>query len=259
MINVFSELLEVLVELPDAVLDDRIRALELERRRLDAELAAAIRVAENRNLPAVDGHRTVNAYLRATLNLSDTEAGRFRSLARAIDHIDGLGDAWHSGRLSISQAVQFGRLLGNTRVRHRIPEFAPMLLEQAEQLPHRDFVECVDRFSALADADGAHLDRDDAVEHRDARADGVGGMLDVTAHGGDGVTAAEMIAIHRRFTEAEYRADVEARRAEFGTDAGEHPLPARRASVGSMRWSRSFAARRSPTMSAAPPIRWSTS
>lgn len=220
-----GDVLEGMVELTDAALDDRIRSLELERRRLDAELAAAISVAEHRNLAAVDGHRTISGYLRANLNWSDTEASRFRSLARAIDHVDGLADAWHAGRLGVSQAVHFGRLHGNTRVRERLSEFTPMLLERAEELPHRDFVACVERFRALADSDGAHVDRDEAVEHRDARVTEVGGMLDVDAHGGDGVIAAELMAIHRRFTEAEYRADVEARRAEFGDDADEHPLP----------------------------------
>lgn len=222
--TMFSDVLEGLVDLPEAVLDDRIRALELERRRLDAELAAAISVADHRQLPAVDGHRTINAYLRATLNWSDTEASRFRSLARAVDHLDGLGDAWHAGHIGISQAVHFGRLHGNRRVREHLPEFMGALLDHAEQLPHRDFVACVDRFTTLADADGAHTDRDDAVEHRDAHINTVGGTLDVTAHGGDGVTAAEMIAIHQRFTEAEYQADVDARRAAFGDDADQQPL-----------------------------------
>lgn len=221
----FTEVLEVLMELPDTALDDRIRALELDRRRLDAELAAAITVAEHRQLPAVDGHRTINAYLRATLNWSDGEASRFRSLARAVDHVDGLGDAWYSGRFGLSQAVQFGRLYGNRRVRDQLPEFIPLLFDDAEQLSHGEFVTCVDRFTNLADADGAHDNRDDAVEHRDAHVSDVGGMLDIAAHGGDGVTSSELVAIHRRFTEAEYRSDLEARRAEFDADADQHPLP----------------------------------
>ena len=71
----FSEVLESLVEMPDRALDERIREIELQRRRLDAELAAAIAVADHRQLPAVDGHRSVNAYLRATLNCSSASSG----------------------------------------------------------------------------------------------------------------------------------------------------------------------------------------
>ncbi len=220
----FDQVTEELAGLPDSALDGRIRELELERRRLDAELAAAIALAEHRRLPAVDGHRSVQAYLRATLNWSDGEASRFRSVARAVDHVDGLGEAWHSGRIGVSQAVRFGRLHGNRRVREQLPEFAPILLEHAEQLPDRDLAVCVARFVALADADGAHDRRDDAVEHRDAHVNDVGGMLDLTAHGGHGTVAAELIAIHRRFTDVEYRADVETRRAEHGAEADQHPL-----------------------------------
>jgi hypothetical protein len=50
-------------------------------------------------------------------------------------------------------------------------------------------------------------------------------MVDITAHGGDGLTTAELMAIHQRFVEAEYQADVELRRAEFGDAADQHPLP----------------------------------
>ena len=221
----FADLLEGLVELPDAALDGRIREIELQRRRLDTELAAAVAVAEHRSLPAVDGHRTINAYLRATLNCSSGEASRLRGLARAVDHVEGLGNAWLAGRFGVSQALRFAGVHGNRRVRDRLPDFVPMLLDHAEQLPFSDFSVCVDRFVALADADGAHDARDDAVEHRDAHVSNVGGMVDIGAHGGDGLTTAELMAIHQRFTEAEYRLDVEARRAEFGDDADHHPLP----------------------------------
>ncbi len=221
----FTEVIEGLLELSDDNLDGRIRAIESERRRLDAELAAAISVAEHRQLPTVDGHRTINAYLRATINCSSSEASRLRGLSRAVDRVHGLGDAWFAGHIGQSQATRFSVLHGNRRVRDRLGEFAPLLLEKAEQLPYADFATCVDRFVARADTDGAHDERDDALEHRDAQVRPVGGMIDIAAHGGNGLTAAEMISIHQRFTEEEYRNDVEARRAEFGDAADEHPLP----------------------------------
>jgi hypothetical protein len=220
----FNELCEGLMELPDAALDARIREIELERRRLDAELAAAITIAQRRQLAAVDEHRTINAYLRATLNCSSGEATRLRSLARAVDHIDGFGDAWLAGRFGASQAVRFSDLYANRRVRNRLGEFAPILLNHAEQLPFVEFSACADRFVAGADPDGAHDTRDDAVDHRNAHVVDLGGTLDIAAHGGDGLTTAELIAIHQRFTEAEYRADVDARRAEHGDTADQHPL-----------------------------------
>ena len=221
----FDELLSDLMELSDDELDARIRENELERRRLDAELAAAITVAEHRGLPAVDDHRSINAYLRATINCSSGEASRLRSLARAVDHIDGLGEQWMAGRFGESQAARLAAVYGNRRVRDRLPEFAPLLLDDAERLSYSEFDVCVDRFVAQADADGAHDSRDDAIEHRDAHVAEVGGMVDIGAHGGDGVATAELIAIFERFVDAEYQADLRARRDEFGDEADRHPLP----------------------------------
>lgn len=225
MNTMFDELLSELTGLSDDELDARIRAIELERRRLDAEMAAAITVADHRQLPAVDDHRSINAYLRATINCSSGEASRLRSLARAVDHVDGLGEQWLAGRFGVSQAARLAAVHGNRRVGDRMPEFAPLLLDDAERLPYAEFDVCVDRFVAQADADGAHDSRDDAIEHRDAHVSEVAGMVDISAHGGDGVSTAELIAIFERFTEAEFQADLRARRDEFGDDAEQHPLP----------------------------------
>jgi Domain of unknown function (DUF222) len=220
-----QQLLEELVELPDDALDERIRSLELQRRRLDAEFAIAVAAAGHRNLQAVDGHRSINAYLRATINCSSIEASRWRSLAWSVDHVDGLADRWLAGRLGESQAIAVANLYGNRRVRDHLSEFAPLLLDNAEQLSHREFMMCIDRFVANADEDGAHDARDDGIEHRDARVTSVGGMAAIDAHGSDALTAAELIAVHERFTEAEYNADLAARRAEHGDAADQHPLP----------------------------------
>ncbi|WP_158412195.1 HNH endonuclease signature motif containing protein [Ilumatobacter nonamiensis] len=211
-----SDLVEELVGLSDAALDERIRANESERRRLDAELAAAVAVADHRRLYAADGHRSMAAYLRATLNYSTGEASRLRSLSQAVDRIDGLGDAWSGGHIGRSQATEFGRIQSNRRVRDQVGPFAPMLLEQAEQLPHREFVACVDHFIRTADTDGSHHERDEQIEHRDAHVSEVGGTLKVDAHGGDPLAAAEAISIFERFVEAEFQADLAARRAEHG-------------------------------------------
>lgn len=220
----FDSLLAATMELTGGELDERIRANELERRRLDAEQAALIAVADHRRLFDGDGHRSMSAYLRATLNCSPGEASRLRGAARAVDHIDGLGEAWLTGRVGESQVAQFGKMHSNRRVRDQLATVAPLLLEQAEQLPHRDFAACARRFVQLADLDGAHDGRDDAIEQRSAGVVDVGGMLSVSAHGGDGTTTAEMIAIFEAFCDREFRRDVEARRVEHGDDAGSLPL-----------------------------------
>ena len=50
-------------------------------------------------------------------------------------------------------------------------------------------------------------------------------MVDISAHGGDPIISAELIAIFDRFCEAEYQKDLETRRNEHGPDAYQHPLP----------------------------------
>jgi hypothetical protein len=223
--TMFNQLVEHLSELADAALDERIRNIELQRRALDAELAAAIRLADTRQIGAIDGHRTINSYLRATLNCSTRDAARLRSHATAVTDIDGLGQAWATGRIGQAQIARFATLNNNRRVRHQLPEFTPILLEHAEQLSYNDFSQCVDRFMTLADQDGAHDERDHAVKHRDAHISAVGNAVDITAHGGDALTTSELIAIHQRFVDTEYQTDLETRRNQFGDHAEQHPLP----------------------------------
>lgn len=221
----FEQLMTDISELSNAEIDQRLRDLEVQLRALQAEQAVLVRFAEHRQVPADHDHRSVNAYLRATLNCSSSEASRLRSVARAVDAVDGLGDTWAAGHVGRCQVDRFARLHGNRRVRDHLPDVVPLLLDDAEHLSYREFDLCVERFVAHADQDGAHDARDDAIEHRDAHVVELAGVLDVSANGGDPTTAAEVVAIFDQFCNAEYRADLASRRAEFGDRAELHPLP----------------------------------
>jgi hypothetical protein len=202
----FADRITALTERSEAELDAHIRDLEAQRRRLDAELAAAIAVADHRGLHRVDGHRTMGAYLRATCNWSNADIARMRSAARLVDTHPTAGDAWADGAVGTSQVVDLARVHGNRRVRHRLAEFLPTLLDHAERLPHRDFAAVLARFVIFADVDGTHDDRD-AIDGRSARVVEAAGALDVAAHGGSALTAAEFLAIFERFVEQEFDAD----------------------------------------------------
>lgn len=221
----FEGVVEELVALSDHALTERVEMLELRRRSTEAELAAAVAVAEARRLHAADGHRSMVGFLRASLNWSTTEAKRFLGLSRAVDEVAGFGRAWFAGRFGAPQALVISRAHGNPRVREQLATAAPMLLDHAEQLPYSDFTRTVDHFVRLADRDGAHDDRDGDVEGRSAAVLAVGSSLRISADGGDPLTAAEMIAIHDRYCDLEFRRDVDARRAEHGDDAEHHELP----------------------------------
>jgi hypothetical protein len=220
----FSAVIDELVGLSDAELTARIEANELERRRLDAEMSAALAVAKARNLHGVSGHRSMAAYCRAKLNWSTTEAGRRLGLAKAVDEVPALGDAWMAGRFGYPQAMKLSMTNANRRVTDQLSDFAPRLLQHAEQMPYSDFATVVDRFVIRADEDGTHDARDRATEGRTANIVDVGGLLDVRASGGDGIVTDELIGIFKKFADLEYRNDVDARREEHGEDAGAHPL-----------------------------------
>lgn len=223
--SMFSAVLDELFGMSDTELVARIEANELERRQLDAETSAALAVAKSRSVHAVDGHRTMAAFCRARLNWSTTEAHRRLGAARAVEALEGVGDAWSEGRIGWSQATRLSVANANPRVRDQLPAFVPQLLQHAEQMPYRDFAAVVDHVVERADTDGTHDDRDAAFDGRRARVVGVGGTLDIQASGGDALTAAEMIEIHKRFVDIEYRSDLHAGRLAHGDDTDGHPLP----------------------------------
>ncbi len=218
-------LVEELFESDDAALDARLRKLELERRRIEAELATTIGEIDRRRSYLDDGHRSVKAYVRATCNASDAESARVARIAAAGVAIPGLVDALHNGFIGAPQANELALAYANRRVRERLIEFAPMLLDHAERLSFREFRACVQRFVMLADLDGAHDDRDQSMANRRARITNLACGLHLDAAGGDPLVNAELEAIFQRFCDVEFQADLAARRADFGDRADEHPLP----------------------------------
>ena len=221
----FESVVSELVDLTDTALNDRIGELKLQQCRTDAELAAAIAVADSRALYQADAHRSMKGYLKATCNWSNHEVSRWRSAAAAVNAHSSIGDAWLAGHIGAPQVAVLAKTHGNRRVRDHFPAFVPQLVANAEEMCFEDFTATVDHFVDHADVDGAHDARDDAVEHRRARVDKVGAALDASAFGGDGVTADEMIDIFQTFCDKEFEKDVAERRELHGDTATDHDLP----------------------------------
>ncbi|HUF84573.1 MAG TPA: DUF222 domain-containing protein [Acidimicrobiia bacterium] len=220
----FGSFVEECVGVPDAVLDERLRANEFEQRRLTAERAALVAVAEHRGVFAAE-HRSMAGYLRATVNCSDGAATRDRKLARLVRDYPEVGEALWAGHVSVEHAQQICRVQSNRRVREFLPIVVPVLVDLAEHSSHREFADEITNLIAKLDQDGAFADTADAVEGRRATVVEVGGTLVVSAHGGDPVQAAQLQAIFDAFADAEYRNDIAARRELHGDDAELHPLP----------------------------------
>ena len=224
--HMFTATIEALVEAPDAEVRDRIRANELKRRELDAEMATLVSVADQRGLYSrLDGHRSMASFLRAEINCSTSEAATWRSLGRTVNELDGVGEAWMSGRFGRVQAKKIAEARSNRRVSDVLGPFVPIFIEQAEILESADFLKLVDSTVKRLDADGSHDARDDAIEHRDARVSAVGDGVVISASGGDPVTAVELEQILERFSDNEYAKDVAANKKLWGDDAHLHELP----------------------------------
>lgn len=223
--SMFDEAVDELIEASDSEVRDRIRANEMQRRALDAEMALLVSVADQRGLYSkIDGHRSMAAFLRAEINCSTAEAASWRSLGRSVDQLDGVGDAWMAGRFGRGQAKKIADARANHRVRDQLGPFVPIWIEQAEVLESADFASLVDATVQRLDADGAHDARDDAIEHRDAHVSAVGDGMMISASGGDPLTAVEIEKIFEHFVDIEYGNDVAARSREWGDDAELHEL-----------------------------------
>ena len=222
---VVEELVEELMECSDSDLDDRLRSLELERRRIEAELAVTAGEIDRRRSYLDDGHRSLKAYLRASCSYSDAEAARVGRLATVAAGLPGAVEALHHGHIGTPQANELAVAHSNTRVRDRLVDVAPMLLELAERLSFREFRTCMQRFVMLADLDGAHHDLDESIQNRRAHVVNLNGSLCLDAGGGDPLVNVELEAIFRHFCELEYDTDVAARRAQHGDRADENQLP----------------------------------
>ncbi|MFP5487898.1 MAG: HNH endonuclease signature motif containing protein [Acidimicrobiia bacterium] len=221
----FTELLDEAVGEPAGSLDEQLRASELALREAQARHAALLAVMEHRGaFREVDGHRSMNAYLRATCNYSTGEAGRQRLIARVCAAVPELGDALLAGRVGVAQVLELARVHQNRRTRGFFERVVPVYLPIAEQASHDDLRVEIDRFLNLADQDGAFAELYCDIEHRTASVNVVGGSLHVRVTGGDPIVAEEVLKTFEWFVEREFDRDVAERAAEHGDRAVEYPL-----------------------------------
>ena len=221
----FRQLLAEYVEQPSAALDQQLRELELAAREVDARRLALRAAAELKQVPALDGHTSTQAYLRATCNQRSWVALAEVRRARVCRDYPQIGDALAEGRVGLSQIDEFVRIHTNDRARPHLDDAqVDMLLGHAQQFGIRDFAVLVDRWLAWADADGAAHDERSNIEARTATVIADADGLLVQMSGGSKLAAEEFKKIHAHFTELEFHRDVDARRAEHGDRAAQFPL-----------------------------------
>ena len=222
----FGTVLAKYLQLAPAALHDEIERLELEARELDARRLAARAAAEARQVPAVDGHKSTKAYLRAVCNQPPHVALAEVRRARICRDFSQIGAALMAGRIGVGQIDELVRIDRNERAARCLDVAAvAMLLDYAEHLPIRSFTAVVDRWLTWADPDGAWSDAEQSIDQRTAHVVAANVEVVISATGGDALTAEALRNIFAHFVELEFRNDCEARRREHGDRAGEFSLP----------------------------------
>jgi hypothetical protein len=222
----FAELLADCQQRPAAMLDDEFASLELAARQLAGRRLAVIAAAEANQTPALDGHRSTQAYLRARTNQPARAALVDVLRARLCRQFPQVGEALITGRIGLGQIDELVRITRNPRaVTHLDDSHVDMLLGHAEHLPIREFALIVNRWLLWADPDGAWRDQVDSIANRSAHVVAVSGEVSIGVTGGDVLTAETLTQIFAHFVELEFRKDCEARRAEHGQRAAEFALP----------------------------------
>src|SRR4051794_3394001 len=124
-----------------AALHAELERLELEARALDARRLAIRAAAEARQVPAMDGHKSTKAYLRAVCNQPPQMALAEVRRARICRDFPQIGDALIAGLIGIGQIDELVRIQRNQRAARYLDAAAvEMLLDHAEHLPVRSFV-----------------------------------------------------------------------------------------------------------------------
>lgn len=208
---------------PDA-LDERVRDLCIESRRVDSDLAAALSVVDARRDFEADGHRSLHGYVKATVNCGSGEATRLVRRSRLVNEEAEVADAWRAGHIGTAQADRLARASQHKRAGASFRDERDRLLADAEHLDYTSFETVVARFELLADIDGAHADDRANIEDRFATVTESADGVSVSARGGDALQAAEMGAVFQQACQDEFDLDCEQRRAVHGDDAQAQPL-----------------------------------
>ena len=202
----------------------RLRDVEAELRRLEAEAAMLVRQVGIDGTFRADGHLTIGGFLRGDLRWSKQQVTARRRLAHLVDAAPAVVDHLAAGAIGVAQANLFANVAANPRCGDQLDDHAELLLDLARQLPHQHFAIAIRRWETLADPDGAH--RDAAADHEHRRAtltfhDGVGRL---TAQCG-ALDHAAFSEIFERYRRAEFLADWEWAKQTYGEAAADAMLP----------------------------------
>jgi Domain of unknown function (DUF222) len=207
-----------LADLQDLAPRDLARVLtdlDMVRRRVEAMIAETVGVADRSAAYAEDGHASVTGWVKATCNYSSGETKAVVQTARLLHAVDEARSAAQAGIIGVPQLRLLARVFANPRCADQLPDSASLLVGHAHDLWFEEFSVVIQRWQALADADGAHGAHERAHATRDAHVSVVGERVYLDGRGG--VVAGSVIEeIFARFCATEFAADWEAGLAQWG-------------------------------------------
>ena len=202
----FADVVAEVDGLDDAAWVAGLKQIEAEQRQLDARRAAMLAVGERRKAYRRDGHASMWGLLRASLGWSNAECRDRTQLARLIEAYREVGESLYETWISVANAAAIARGFANPRCGDQVGDVLGTLLTNAQRMEYDDFRHVVRRWELLADADGAHRDREQIHENRDAHFTEWQGQGTLLAQWGDIDTAINK-QVFERFVQAEWDAD----------------------------------------------------
>ena len=199
-------------------LGDRLVEIDRLRRALEAAAVGVLDEAERSDAYRDDGHLSLRSWARGQVVWSKQEAKQRLGELDLIRLCPQVGVALETGRLGVAYASELARARSNPRCGDQIADCIDEFLDWAAKLDFEGFRTVVRRWEQLADTEGAHRDHDEAHQARRASMHNVDAEFHLRAQFGviQGTAMAKILAA---FVDAEYRADLDAVRAEFGDQA----------------------------------------
>jgi hypothetical protein len=193
-------------------------AIERVHRALEAASAAAFNAVDERRLYRTDGHRTAQAFLQASVNVSDRERNDRLHIARLVKLCPQVAGLLAEGTLPVGHAVALGLLVANERLDpDRLLAALSGFLLYGSLLPHDAFAKRVREWGRLNDPDGSRPDADASHRNRNVRLTNVLDAFILEGRFGN-VQGVKMAAILNKFIDIESDRDWQEARAIHGDE-----------------------------------------
>ena len=197
------------------------RAMDRERRVIEAKIATFVqRVGESGGYRE-DKHRTPRAWGKAACNWSNSEATRFVEAGSMLASFDSAAAMAARGDMGVAQMHALASLVANPRVKEHLADGEELLVGQAAELDFDDYVVLLANWERVADEDGAHHDSERTHRNRKASGSIVGNQffLDAVCGLAQGLQMKEIL---EAFAKSEWMADWEAGLAIHGDAMAAH-------------------------------------